>query len=150
MDKRDFLRTVGGALGGATLGLVFTPAQLRAFSALPAGTLAARADFWDTLRTKYRLPSDFIHLEHGYYSMQAEPVLERFIGHVRAVNLLSSRYMRTVQGTNKARVQARLAALAGCTPDEVIITRNTTESLDTVISGVDWKAGDEAVMAVHD
>jgi selenocysteine lyase/cysteine desulfurase len=32
----------------------------------------------------------------------------------------------------------------------LIITRNTTESLDTVISGFDWKAGDEAVMAVHD
>jgi selenocysteine lyase/cysteine desulfurase len=55
-----------------------------------------------------------------------------------------------VQTPNKARVQARLAALAGCTPQELIITRNTTESLDTVISGFDWQPGDEAVMAVHD
>ncbi|WP_373067904.1 aminotransferase class V-fold PLP-dependent enzyme, partial [Gemmatimonas sp.] len=150
MDKRDFLRTVSGALGGASLGLLFTPAQLQAFSRLPVAELAARADFWDALRAKYRVPADYIHLEHGYYSMQSEPVLERFIGHVRAVNAQSSRYMRTVQGTNKARVQARLAALAGCAPEELIITRNTTESLDTVISGFDWKAGDEAVMAVHD
>ena len=34
--------------------------------------------------------------------------------------------------------------------DELIITRNTTESLDTVIAGFDWKPGDEAVMAVQD
>jgi selenocysteine lyase/cysteine desulfurase len=32
----------------------------------------------------------------------------------------------------------------------MIITRNTTESLDTVISGFDWKPGDEAVMAMQD
>ena len=150
MDKREFLRTVSGALGSAMLGTLFTPTQLLAFSQLPPGELARRADFWDVLRSKYRVPTDYIHLEHGYYSMQAEPVLERFISHVRAVNAQSSRYMRTVQGTNKARVRARLAALAGCSPDEIIITRNTTESLDTVISGFDWKTGDEAVMAVHD
>ncbi len=35
-------------------------------------------------------------------------------------------------------------------PEEIIITRNTTESLDTVISGYDWKPGDEAVMAAQD
>jgi len=43
-----------------------------------------------------------------------------------------------------------VANLAGCDPGELIITRNTTESLDTVMNGYDWKAGDEAVMAVHD
>ncbi|MEO5568183.1 MAG: aminotransferase class V-fold PLP-dependent enzyme, partial [Gemmatimonadaceae bacterium] len=35
-------------------------------------------------------------------------------------------------------------------PEELIITRNTTESLDTVIAGFDWKPGDEAVMAEQD
>lgn len=146
MHKRDFLRT----LGGASLGLMLPPAQLRALSALSPAALAARDDFWSELRGKYKVPSDFIHLEHGYYSMQSQPVLERYLGHIRDVNALSSRYMRTVQVPNKARVQAKLAALAGCTPQELIITRNTTESLDTVISGFDWKAGDEAIMSVHD
>ena len=150
MHKREFLRTLGGAIGGASLGLVLSPAQQRLFAALPPAELAARDDFWSELRTRYLVPSEFIHLEHGYYSMQSQPVLERYLQHIRDVNALSSRYMRTVQYPNKARVQARLAALAGCTPDELIITRNTTESLDTVISGFDWKAGDEAVMAVHD
>jgi len=55
-----------------------------------------------------------------------------------------------VMTANKARVQARVAALAGCGPDELILTRNTTESLDTVISGHDWAAGDEAVVTVAD
>jgi selenocysteine lyase/cysteine desulfurase len=40
--------------------------------------------------------------------------------------------------------------MLGCGHDEVVITRNTTESLDTVINGYDWKPGDEAVMAEQD
>jgi selenocysteine lyase/cysteine desulfurase len=38
----------------------------------------------------------------------------------------------------------------GCSHEELIITRNTTESLDTIIAGFDWKTGDEALMAEHD
>jgi selenocysteine lyase/cysteine desulfurase len=55
-----------------------------------------------------------------------------------------------VQTENKRKIAAQLAALAGCLPEELIITRNTTESLDTIIGGFDWKAGDEAVMAQQD
>jgi selenocysteine lyase/cysteine desulfurase len=82
--------------------------------------------------------------------MQAQPVLESFIAHVRSINIQASRYMRTRQQDDKLRVRTRLARMAGVSPDEMIITRNTTESLDTVIAGVDWKAGDEAVMAAQD
>ena len=146
MNKRDFLRT----LGGTSLAALFAPERLTAFGALPATELASRADFWDTLRANYRLTPDYINLENGYYSMQSQPVLEKFIGHVRDINLQAARYMRTVQAPNKRRAQERLAQLAGCSPDELIITRNTTESLDTVVSGINWKAGDEAVMSVHD
>jgi selenocysteine lyase/cysteine desulfurase len=146
MHKRDFLR----ALGGASLGLLMAPDRLAAYSALPAPELATREDFWATLRAGYRLTGDYINLENGYYSMQSQAVLERFIGHVRDVNLQASRYMRTVQVPNKLKAQERLAQLAGCSAQELVITRNTTESLDTVIAGFDWKAGDHAVMSVHD
>ena len=44
----------------------------------------------------------------------------------------------------------KLAAVIGGQEDEVGITRNTTEALDLVIGGLDWKAGDEAVMAEQD
>src|SRR5262249_39250804 len=84
------------------------------------------------------------------YSMQSQPVLEAFVAHVRAVNLEAAHYMRTRQQDDKLGVRRQLAELAGCPSDELIITRNTTESLDTVIAGHDWRAGDEAVMCRHD
>jgi selenocysteine lyase/cysteine desulfurase len=58
--------------------------------------------------------------------------------------------MRTVQVENKKAIAAKLAAVAGCSPNELIITRNTTESLDMIISGLDWISGDETVMAEQD
>jgi selenocysteine lyase/cysteine desulfurase len=58
--------------------------------------------------------------------------------------------MRTRQVEDKLRVRTRLAELAGVSPNELVITRNTTESLDTIIAGYDWKPGDEAIMAAQD
>jgi selenocysteine lyase/cysteine desulfurase len=146
MTKREFVRT----LGGASLGVMFSPGLLARYSAMPYERLAEDEAFWRTIRGKYRLTPDYINLENGYYSMQAEPVLDAFINHVRSINVQASRYMRTRQPDDKLRVRTRLAKMAGVTPEELIITRNTTESLDTVISGFDWQPGDEAVMAEQD
>lgn len=146
MQKREFLRT----LGGGALGLMIGPDLVRRLERATPAALAADEPFWAAIRASYRLPTDYINLESGYFSMQAQPVLEAFVGHVRMLNAEAAHYMRTVMTANKARVQARVATMAGCGPDELIITRNTTESLDTVIAGFDWKPGDEAVMASHD
>ncbi len=120
MNKRDFLRTVGGA----SLGLAFGPELMAQYAAVPAATLAEDEPFWAAMRTRFRLTSEYINLENGYYCFQPEDVLESFITHVRRVNLMGSRYMRTVKDDDKLRVRTRLAALAGCSPAELIITRN--------------------------
>ena len=146
MNKRRFLRT----LGGASLSVMFAPKVLDRYARMPYAELAQDEAFWRTIRGKYRLVPDYINLENGLYSMQSQPVLEAFVRHIRGTNYQASRYMRTALVPDKLRVRTRLATLAGCSPEELIITRNTTESLDTVIAGYDWKPGDEAVMAAQD
>ena len=146
MNKRDFVRTAGAA----SLGLFLTDRLLAQYAGVPATAVADDEAFWLAIRGTYRLKPDYINLENGYYSMQSEEVLEAFIGRVRDVNREASYYLRTRQYEDKAAVRAKLAAIAGCAPEELIITRNTTESLDTVIAGYDWKPGDEAVMAEQD
>jgi selenocysteine lyase/cysteine desulfurase len=123
---------------------------VKSVSEISPGELSANEDFWETIRRGYRLKPDYINLENGYYNFLPEQVLEKFIGHVRDVNYQGSYYMRTVQFDNKKAMAAKLAGVAGCSPDELIITRNTTESLDMIIGGLDWKPGDEAVMAEQD
>ena len=146
MNKREFLRSAGS--GG--LSLLLAPRLLAKYAEMPVERLAEDEAFWLAIRGKYRLKPDYINLESGYYSMQAQPVLEAFIARVREVNYEASYYLRTKQVPDNAALRDELAAMAGCAPAELCITRNTTESLDTVIAGYDWKQGDEAVMCEQD
>jgi selenocysteine lyase/cysteine desulfurase len=119
-------------------------------SNIPAEELAKDEDFWEAIRSGYKLKPDYINLENGYYCFLPQEILEKQLEHIREVNYQGSYYMRTVQWDNKKKMAAKLAELAGCSSDELIITRNTTESLDLVIGGFHWKEGDEAVMAEQD
>ncbi len=150
MNKREFLHATARAGLGIGLGALLGDKVWARFADLPAERLAQEEAFWAAIRGKYRLKPDYINLESGYYSMQATPVLEAFIARVREVNYHASYYLRTTQGPDKAAARDKLAVMAGCEPAELCITRNTTESIDTVVSGYDWKPGDEAVMAEQD
>jgi len=154
MNKRDFVKRLSrvtlGATVGTSLSALLGDVLLAQIASTTPATMARDEPLWAALRAKYRLTSEYINLENGYYSMQAEPVLEAFVGKVREVNVQAARYMRTRQYDDKLAVRTRLAELAGCAVDELIITRNATESLDTVIAGIDWKAGDGAVFAEQD
>jgi selenocysteine lyase/cysteine desulfurase len=112
--------------------------------------LAQDEAFWLKIRAGYRLKPDYINLENGYYCISPKETMDNYLEHVKEVNYQGSWYMRTVQWDNKDRVANRLADLLGCEDGEVVITRNTTESLDTIIGGFPWEKGDEAVYAAQD
>jgi len=147
MDKRSFI-TSAGMIGIVSIVDRDTFERLiDSVSKVPEYKLAEDEDFWSKIRAGYRLKPDYINLENGYYCFLPQQILESQIQHLREVNYQGSYYMRTVQFENKKKMAGKLAELAGCAPEELIITRNTTESLDIIIGGFDWKPGDEAVMA---
>ncbi len=150
MDKRTFLKNAGLVGLGGMLSMESLAKMFESVSAVSPALLAEEEDFWATIRQGYRLKPDFINLENGYYNFIPEQILERFIEHVREVNYHGSWYMRTKKVEDKKAMAAKLAAVAGCSPDELIVTRNTTESLDMIIGGLDWNPGDEAVFAEQD
>ncbi len=149
MNKRTFIKRI--ALAGLTAPALFkTENLLRAAENRAPVDLAQDSDFWARIRATYKLKPDYINLESGFYCIQPEDTLEQFTRHVREVNYQGSYYMRNYRLENKERIAAALAEMANCSPDELIITRNATESLDTIIGGVDWNPGDEAVLANQD
>jgi selenocysteine lyase/cysteine desulfurase len=150
MDKRTFLKRTT-TLGLATLvSFDSLAAWLNEYSSVSAEALATDEDFWSQIRAGYSLKPEYINLENGYYNFIPTETLEKYLAHIREVNYQGSYYMRTVQVENKKKVIAKLAELTGCKPEEMALTRNTTESLDTVINGIHWQAGDEAIMAEQD
>lgn len=150
MDKRTFLKSLGLLTLSSSSGYASVNKLFDSVGHVAAETLAEDETFWNEVRKGYRLKPDYINLENGYYCIQPEETLENFIKNVREVNYQGAYYMRTVQHDNKKAVAARLAELWGCSKEELIITRNTTESLDMIIGGFPWKEGDEAVMAEQD
>ncbi len=150
MDKRTFLKTWAITGFSTTVSGPTLEEWVRAFAGRSADELAPDEDFWAGVRAGYRLKPDYINLENGYYSFLPEVILEKYISHLREVNYQASYYMRTVQWDNKKKMADALAGMLGCAAGELIVTRNTTESLDMVIGGFNWKQGDEAVMAEQD
>jgi selenocysteine lyase/cysteine desulfurase len=150
INKRKFLKNLATLGGAAILPITHMENIFAHVSHLNPQDLARDEDFWQKIRAAYSGTKDFIQLENGYYSLAATEVLENYIQHIRKVNAVSSYYMRTRQGDDKLASRQALARVLGCPVEELIITRNTTESLDTIIAGIDWKPGDEAVMAEQD
>ena len=50
----------------------------------------------------------------------------------------------------KLPLRKDLARVAGCSPEEIAINRNASEALETVIFGLNLKAGDEVVLSKYD
>ncbi|REG92696.1 aminotransferase class V-fold PLP-dependent enzyme [Algoriphagus antarcticus] len=146
MKKRKFLKSLA-FLGFSSSSLFSAKAsEIKSISDIDYEAV----DFWDQIRAAYKLKPDYINLENGYYCFLPEETLENYIKHLREVNYQASNYMRTVQWENKAKSVAMLAELIGASPEQVILTRNTTESIDLIISGYPWKDGDEAIVSNQD
>ncbi|WP_301927669.1 aminotransferase class V-fold PLP-dependent enzyme [Ferruginibacter sp.] len=150
MNKRSFIKKVAMAGIGVPLTGNALANWVDRVNHLPAEKVASDESFWAGIRGGYRLKPDYINLENGYYNIMPEQILENYIKQIREINYQGAYYMRTVQFDNKKSMATKLAAMTGCSPEELIITRNTTESLDMIIGGIHWKSGDEAVMAEQD
>ena len=150
LTKRQFLQTMVGSTSLMTLQALTLDEALAKVAAISPADLAQDDDFWLQIRAAYPVTKEFIQLENGYYSLQPQEVLDSYQKHIQRINSVSSYYMRTRQFDDKLESRRQLAELLGASHEEVIITRNTTESLDTIIAGINWKPGDEAIMAEQD
>ncbi|MDA7798679.1 aminotransferase class V-fold PLP-dependent enzyme [Flavobacteriaceae bacterium] len=150
MNKREFLKNVSLAAVGLPFIRTSFSTSLNTLKHLSPNQIATEENFWLQVRKDYSLKPDYINLESGYYNIIPNPTLNHMIDHARMVNYEGSYYMRTVQWDQKNAMAAKLAKVVGTSAKNLIITRNTTESLDMVIKGMKWKKGDEAVYAKQD
>lgn len=150
MDKRDFIKKISLATLATPLYGSVLHSCLEEVASTSATELSLNEDFWLKVRGDYKLKPEYINLESGYYNIIPTPTLNALHEHINRVNYQGSYYMRTVQWDNKKRMGEKLGNLLGSTAKNVIITRNTTESLDMVIKGMNWEKGDEAVYAQQD
>ena len=86
---------------------------------------------------------EFINLESGYFSPSPESVKKYWVNFVNEINESPSYYMRTKQTEMREKVRKKLADYAGIKTSELVLTRNTTESMNIIIQGYKLDEGEE-------
>lgn len=155
-QRRDFIKKLGLFAGAAAVTSINTEAwsninsHSSSFSNLDSAELAGNEDFWYQVQKAYRQSPHFINLEAGYFSPQALEVMEGQLENISMINEQPSYYMRTRQWEDRKAIKEMVAEFGGVSSEEIVVTRNTTESLNTIILGYPWEKGDEAIINVQD
>ena len=147
MKKRTFLKTFGTALASP---FFISSSKHRFIDDSLYNYPKFDSEFWIKIRDHYELTPDYINLESGYYNIIPKPTLSKHIQHINRINVMGSYYMRNNRLKDKKLITQRLANFVGCSSNNLVITRNTTESLDLIVGGYPWKKGDEAIYALQD
>ena len=151
--RRFFLRQVAHTSAGVLLGSSFLSAATRNALTGMATLPDAGADddtFWEQVKQAYTVNANMINLNNGGVSPQPRAVQEAVEHYNRLSNETPSYYMWRILDKGREPVRDKLAALAGCSPEEIAINRNSSEALETVIFGLPLKAGDEVVLTKQD
>lgn len=165
MDRRDFVAALGGSplffhaglsapsAGQATAG-TGSLARLRDANRAVAGSspeaVAEDEAYWLRVRQAFTLDANHVNLNSGSVSPAPRVVSEAMQRYWTLTNMAPSYYVDELLYPEVELVRRRLAAMFGCSPEELALTRNTSESLQTVQLGWPLERGDEIVSTTQD
>lgn len=117
---------------------------------LPIEDAIQSEDFWKRIQEAYTGSKSYLNLNNGGVSPQPNIVLNAQKKYLEETNEMPSRYLTRIFSRNRFILRRKLAQLGGCLPEEIAIMQNTTEGMNTVMLGMDWKAGDEVIVSRQD
>lgn len=155
--RRSFLHRAGVFSATGLLAALTQPAwsrdlhhALQQSANIPPDVLAGDEDFWHYIQQSYTASPVIINLNNGGVAPSPKTVQDAMKRYHDLSNEAPSFYMWRVLDQGREPLRRSLAALAGCTADEIAIHRNASEALETVIFGLPLKAGDEVVLSKQD
>ena len=144
VSRRHFARLL--ALGGSGA-LLSERALAGAQAPAPArGGPAAGDAFWKSVREQFMMPPDLAVLNAANLCPASRPALDALARETANVDRDPSPHNRARLYPEKENTRTALARFLRVSPDEIIITRNTSESNNLVSNGLDLKAGDEVIV----
>ena len=141
ISRREFSRLV--AFGGSVL----LPRELSAWPAPMAQTPRHPDErFWTSVREQFLMPPNLSVMNAANLCPSPAPVLEAMYRSTKDMDADPSFDNRQKMSTGKENARRLLAEFLRVTPEEIVITRNTSEANNIVSSGLDLKPGDEVVI----
>jgi selenocysteine lyase/cysteine desulfurase len=112
--------------------------------------VARDEDYWTEIRNAFTIDRNVINFNNGYVSPSPKPVQEALRRQLDFSDMGPYHTMVWQLEKQIEMVRVRLAQNAGCDPEEMAITRNSSESLEIAQLGIDLKPGDEVLTTNQD
>lgn len=109
--------------------------------------------YWELIRAKFPIHKQYINLAGAGSNPAPQITNDDFINNANQLNASPTLYYRLNRIRDeelRKSTKQRLAKIANGSPEEIALTRGTTESLNTIIFGIPLKKGDEVITTSHD
>ena len=155
--RRNFLSLAGKGLGLAALSsssvgalLKNIQAATRSIAYLTPEQAAMDEDYWSTIQNAFTVTRGIINLNNGGVSPSPRIVTEALVRYIWQQEDATAYTMWQILEPQSETIRTGLAELFGCDREEIAITRNASESLETLLLGMDLKTGDEVLTTTQD
>jgi selenocysteine lyase/cysteine desulfurase len=142
LSRRDFARVL--AVGSAAFAATVVDAE-RALAA-PAWRPHSAAPDWAAIRERFLIAEGLAPLNAANLCPASADVLTALYEQTRSVDRDPSPQNRARFGEAKESLRRTVAAFLKVTPEEILLTRNTSEANNQVSAGLELKSGDEVVI----
>lgn len=157
IDRRRFLSAAGKgfglmALSSATVGSLLNEVKAagKAVDHLSPIDAALDEDYWATIQQAFSVTRGIVNLNNGGVSPSPRIVTEAFVRYTWQQEDATAYTMWQLLEPQSETIRTGLAEVFGCSPEEIAITRNASESLEILLMGLDLKSGDEILTTTQD
>lgn len=156
-SRRQFIKNLGIGAGGLGLfgmlnreGYARLKAKLDEVRNASPQELAGDERFWFYVQQAFNIDRSIINLNNGGVHPSPTIVIDavkRYMDFANGAPVLNSwQYLRP----RKENIREKIAGTFGCSPEEIALTRNVTESMQIALLGLELEPGDEVLTTTHD
>ena len=156
-SRRSFLSLAGKGVGLAALSSATVANLLKSVTAattsvahLTPQQAAMDEDYWAIIQNAFSVTRGIINLNNGGVSPSPRIVTEALVRYIWQQEDATAYTMWQILEPQSETIRTGLAELFGCDREEIAITRNASESLETLLLGLDLKSGDEVLTTTQD
>jgi selenocysteine lyase/cysteine desulfurase len=156
LNRRQFMAAATQPVGAAAALAFLYPRRAAAIAEIAsrhpgtADEIAADEPFWAEVRRAFVVDRTVINLNNGGVSPSPAAVQEAQRRYQEYSNAAPVHTMWRVLEPQRETVREKLARFFGCDPEEIALTRNTSEGLETCQFGFDLRPGDEVLTSNQD
>jgi len=149
-SRRRFLKLLGGASAAGVMAVEELNAAVYESVARLNAALSHQESpdgaYWEALKKHYLFQDGLIMMNNGTVGPMPQPVFNTLTDSFH-VQCTSPCDVYGTFGPRREEARAKVARFLGADPDEIVLTRNTTEGMNFVANGLELNPGDEILLS---